>query len=549
MPRYRSRSKSPIQRIRKKGNLTIIEGMYQPTIEEDKKLYEKYKKWISEVEQTAAPPLRHLTLPETELLHKAKKFAMECSVQAVLTKKPIDVYSNMTEEQRQQQRDRAVSLMCRVYVGSIHYDLTEDDLRKAFAPFGPIKGINLSWDTATLGKSRSHKGYAFLEYNVAESAQLALDQMNGVMLGGKPLKCARPSNIPAALPLIKQITEEASTQPRIFVASIHQDLSETDIRSVFEAFGPIQAIQLSQDVMPGKHQGYGFIEYENLDSANDAVAAMNLFDLGGQFLRVGRAITPPQQMAQPEPVPPEIAAAAAAAAAASRAIAAQDEVVATSRSQGQSHGHGGHSRPHDNSHSNSRKKHRHGSRERSSRRSRSRERGSKKDKKKKREKEGKKETEEATNEDEDEGLNAKEKAKKTIEGLKGDISISQEEEMSITGSNARFMIMQKLAMKDKESTVMILKNMVAFEDVDDELEGEVKEECGKHGKVKKVVVYQEAQSEADDAEVFVKIFVQFYKSSECEVAINALNGRWFGGRTIDAQQYEEQRFLRDDLSG
>ena len=50
---------------------------------------------------------------------------------------------------------------------------------------------------------------------------------------------------------------------------------------------------------------------------------MNLFDLGGQFLRVGRAITPPQTMAQPEPVPPEIAAAAAAAAAASRAIAAQ----------------------------------------------------------------------------------------------------------------------------------------------------------------------------------------------------------------------------------
>lgn len=73
---------------------------------------------------------------------------------------------------------------------------------------------------------------------------------------------------------------------------------------------------------------YGFIEYENLDSANDAVAAMNLFDLGGQFLRVGRAITPPQQASQPEPVPPEIAAAAAAAAAASRAIAAQGRSIA-----------------------------------------------------------------------------------------------------------------------------------------------------------------------------------------------------------------------------
>ena len=66
------------------------------------------------------------------------------------------------------------------------------------------------------------------------------------------------------------------------------------------------------------------------------------------------------------------------------------------------------------------------------------------------EKEVKKDVGEANDDEDEDGLNAKEKAKKTIEGLKGDISISQEEEMSITGSNARFMIMQKLAMKDKE---------------------------------------------------------------------------------------------------
>ena len=46
----------------------------------------------------------------------------------------------------------------------------------------------MSWDNSNPNKGRTHKGYAFLEYNVAESAQLALDQMNGVMLGGKPLK-------------------------------------------------------------------------------------------------------------------------------------------------------------------------------------------------------------------------------------------------------------------------------------------------------------------------------------------------------------------------
>ena len=32
----------------------------------------------------------------------------------VLTKKPTDAYSNLTEEQRRQQRERAIALMCRL---------------------------------------------------------------------------------------------------------------------------------------------------------------------------------------------------------------------------------------------------------------------------------------------------------------------------------------------------------------------------------------------------------------------------------------------------
>ena len=35
-------------------------------------------------------------------------------------------------------------------------------------------------------------------------------------------------------------------------------------------------------------RGYGFIEYETQQGQVDAVASMNLFDLGGQYLRVGK---------------------------------------------------------------------------------------------------------------------------------------------------------------------------------------------------------------------------------------------------------------------
>jgi len=51
--------------------------------------------------------------------------------------------------------------------------------------------------------------------------------------------------------------------------------------------------------------------------------------------------------------------------------------------------------------------------------------------------------------------------------------------------------------------------MIGIEDLDDELESEVTDECGKYGLVNRVIIYQERQSEEEDAEIIVKIFVEF----------------------------------------
>lgn len=56
---------------------------------------------------------------------------------------------------------------------------------------------------------------------------------------------------------------------------------------------------------------------------------------------------------------------------------------------------------------------------------------------------------------------------------------------------------------------MVLRNMVGPEDLDEELETEVTEECGKYGEVNRVIIYQEKQSEDADADVIVKLFVEF----------------------------------------
>ena len=60
---------------------------------------------------------------------------------------------------------------------------------------------------------------------------------------------------------------------------------------------------------------------------------------------------------------------------------------------------------------------------------------------------------------------------------------------------------------------MVLRNMVGPDDLDEELESEVTDECGKFGNVNRVIIYQEKQGEEDDAEVIVKIFVEFVNQS------------------------------------
>jgi len=74
--------------------------------------------------------------------------------------------------------------MFRVYVGSISFELKEDSIKQAFSPFGCIKSINMSWDPI----NKKHKGFAFVEYEIPEAAQLALEHMNGVVFGGRNIK-------------------------------------------------------------------------------------------------------------------------------------------------------------------------------------------------------------------------------------------------------------------------------------------------------------------------------------------------------------------------
>ncbi|VDP94150.1 unnamed protein product [Echinostoma caproni] len=269
--------------------------------------------------------LRQLEYHQREAIERAKKYAMEQSIRAVLLKQ---TQSQQSQQLNNMKKTQTVALLNRVYVGSISYDVKEEMLKQAFSVFGPIKTVSMSWDPAT----QKHKGFAFLEFEYPEGAHLAIEQMNNASFGGRQLKVGRPSNLASADPIIAELVAEYKLENRIYVSGIHLDLTESDVSLVFEAFGKIVFCRLQPDpVRPVGHRGFGYIEYENGQSAMDAVASMNQFNLGGQLLRVCKAISPPDGITSTttSALPP--AAAVAAASVTAKVMSMETEQV--SRSQ------------------------------------------------------------------------------------------------------------------------------------------------------------------------------------------------------------------------
>lgn len=78
----------------------------------------------------------------------------------------------------------------RLYVGNLPFKTTDDDLAKAFSPFGTVGRASVVTDRET-GRSR---GFGFVEMGTPEEAQAAIKGLDGQAMDGRNLQVnvARP---------------------------------------------------------------------------------------------------------------------------------------------------------------------------------------------------------------------------------------------------------------------------------------------------------------------------------------------------------------------
>jgi RNA recognition motif-containing protein len=75
----------------------------------------------------------------------------------------------------------------------------------------------------------------------------------------------------------------------IFVGNLSRNVIDTELRAAFEQYGTVKSAVIIYERETGQSKGFGFVEMDDNNEANAAIAAMNGFEMKGRKLNVNEA--------------------------------------------------------------------------------------------------------------------------------------------------------------------------------------------------------------------------------------------------------------------
>ena len=76
---------------------------------------------------------------------------------------------------------------------------------------------------------------------------------------------------------------------KIYAGNLSRDVSEQDLRELFEPFGKVESITLIKDKFSGASKGFGFVELPDKAQADAAIAALHGKEVKGRTINVNEA--------------------------------------------------------------------------------------------------------------------------------------------------------------------------------------------------------------------------------------------------------------------
>ncbi|KAK9458333.1 hypothetical protein V1511DRAFT_492363 [Dipodascopsis uninucleata] len=181
-----------------------------------------------------------------------------------------------------------------IFVQQLAARLRTKELIAFFEQAGPVRDAQIVKDRIS-GRS---KGVGYVEFRDIDTVQKAL-KMTGQKLLDIPVivqiteaeknRLARAESSAAAQQALEQQRQQQQNHGpyhRLYVGNVHFAISEADLKQIFESYGEVEFVALQKDETGVRSKGYGFVQFSEKESATNALE-LNGFKLGGRPIRVG----------------------------------------------------------------------------------------------------------------------------------------------------------------------------------------------------------------------------------------------------------------------
>lgn len=167
-----------------------------------------------------------------------------------------------------------------IFIKNLDKNIDHKGLYDTFSAFGNILSCKIAVDD----KSQS-KGYGFVHYETKEAAHEAIAKVNGMMLNDKKVFVGE---FMSKRERHEKLGDQAKKFKNVFVKNFGDVYNQETLEVKFSEFGPITScVVMSDDT--GKSKGFGFVAFENHESADKAVDDMDGVEIEGNKITVCRA--------------------------------------------------------------------------------------------------------------------------------------------------------------------------------------------------------------------------------------------------------------------
>ncbi|XP_068653747.1 polyadenylate-binding protein 2-like isoform X2 [Aristolochia californica] len=160
-----------------------------------------------------------------------------------------------------------------LYVGDLEGNVTDSQLYDLFSQLGQVVSVRVCVDLST----RRSLGYAYVNYNNPQDAARALEVLNFTPLNAKPIRIMYSHRDPSI---------RKSGTANIFIKNLDKAIDNKALHDTFSAFGNILSCKIATDPS-GQSKGYGFVQFDNEESAQIAIDKLNGMLLNDKQVFVG----------------------------------------------------------------------------------------------------------------------------------------------------------------------------------------------------------------------------------------------------------------------